>query len=92
VVHPWTHAQWAVNELVVKPTYTGAQLLWYKESAEKVYEKSREVIDQKITTKEWTHADLQYHSPAIRDELKRQGYLPDTMKFTDIREYPTTNT
>ena len=50
------------------------------------------MIDQKITTKEWTHGDLQYHFPAIRDELKRQGYLPDTMKFADIREYPTTNT
>jgi hypothetical protein len=50
----FTHGpmQWAVNELIVKPTYTGAQLLWYKESTEKVYEKSREVIDQKITTKE----------------------------------------
>jgi hypothetical protein len=34
----FTHGpmQWAVNELVIKPTYTGAQLLWYKESTEKV--------------------------------------------------------
>jgi hypothetical protein len=50
------------------------------------------VIEQKITTKKWTHADFQYHSPVIRDKLKRQGYLPDTTKFADIREYPTTNT